>query len=68
MVGGFKGDVGISDWSYDVSAQYGQTGNALNEFNDATKVGFLAGLQVDPNTGNCISGGTCVPINVFKVG
>ena len=68
LVGGFKGDVGISDWSYDVSAQYGQTTATLNEYNDATKVGFLAGLQVDPNTGNCISGGTCIPINVFTAG
>ena len=69
LVGGFKGDLGFSDWSYDVSAQYGQTTGTLNELNDATKAGFLAGLLVDPATGTCENGSaSCVPINVFTAG
>ena len=67
MVGGVKGDIPfLKDWTYDISAQYGRTTNQRVEYNDALKGNFQNGLQVDPATGNCIVGGSCVPLNIFN--
>ena len=62
---GIKGDLG-EGWSYDAYLQYG---TALYQ---DTQQGFtsLAKIQnallVDPATGKCISGGACVPLDIFK--
>ena len=69
LVGGVRGDIpGLPNWSYDVSAQYGHTGESQINFNDALKGNFQNGLLVNPATGNCYSGGTCVPLNIFSPG
>ncbi len=66
LVGGVKGDLPfLKDWTYDVSAQYGHTGNSLIEFNDALKGNFQNGLLVNPVNNQCYAGGTCVPLNIF---
>jgi iron complex outermembrane receptor protein len=69
LVGGFRGEVpGLKDFTYDISAQYGHTSNTRILFNDALKGNFQNGLLVDPATGNCYAGGSCVPLNIFTVG
>jgi outer membrane receptor protein involved in Fe transport len=70
LVGGFKGDLGISDWSYDFSAQYGQSTGTFNEFNDASKGYIQDALLVNPATQQCyaITTPACVPLNVFTYG
>ncbi|HWX88711.1 MAG TPA: TonB-dependent receptor [Rhizomicrobium sp.] len=69
LVGGVRGDIpGLPNWTYDVSAQYGHTGNQLVEYNDALKGNFQNGLLVNPTTGACYSGAPCVPLNIFTPG
>jgi iron complex outermembrane recepter protein len=69
LVGGVRGDIpGLPNWTYDVSAQYGHTGNQLVEYNDALKGNFQNGLLVDPATSQCYSGPPCVPLNIFVPG
>lgn len=68
FVGGFRGKVPfLKDFTYDVSAQYGHTNSSRIEYNDALKGNFQNGLLVNPVTGNCYSGGSCVPLNIFTV-
>ena len=65
-VGGFRGDNPfLSGWTYDVSGQYGQTSSKEIDYNDALKDNFQNALLVDPTTGNCYVGGSCVPVNIF---
>ena len=69
LVGGVRGDIpGLPNWTYDVSAQYGHTGNQLVEYNDALKGNFQNGLLVNPATSSCYSGAPCVPLNIFTPG
>jgi iron complex outermembrane receptor protein len=69
LVGGVRGDIpGLPNWTYDVSGQYGHTGNELVESNDALKGNFQNGLLVDPTSGACYSGPPCVPLNIFVPG
>ncbi len=69
VVGGVKGKIPfLQDWTYDASAQYGHTLTARIEANDALKGNFQNALLVDPATGNCYVGGTCVPANIFTSG
>ncbi len=68
-VGGLKGDFGNA-WSYDAYAQYYYT--SFNFANDRY-LNFQAiadALQVTgtPDNPVCISGGTCVPYNIFTEG
>jgi len=67
FVGGVRGDLGWSNFAYDVSAQYGHTSTGEIEYNDALKQNFQNGLLVSGTAAapTCISGGSCVPINVF---
>ena len=65
-VGGFRGDLPfLPGWTYDVSGQYGQTSSKEIDFNDALKQNFQNALLVNPATGNCYVGGSCVPVNIF---
>jgi outer membrane receptor protein involved in Fe transport len=68
LVGGIRGPLPIDGWTYDVSAQYGHTFVSQFLENDALQTNFQNGLLVDPNTGKCISGGTCSPLNFFTPG
>ena len=69
MVGGVRGDIpGLPNWTYDVSGQYGHTGEQQVDFNDALKGNFQNGLLVNPVTGACYSGAPCVPLNIFTPG
>jgi iron complex outermembrane receptor protein len=65
-VGGFRGDNPfLPGWTYDVSGQYGQTSSKEIDYNDALKGNFQNALLVNPTTGNCYVGGSCVPVNIF---
>lgn len=68
LVGGVRGDLGWSNFAYDLSAQYGHTSNGQIEYNDALKANFQAGLLVTGTAASpvCTAGGTCVPINIFS--
>jgi iron complex outermembrane receptor protein len=64
---GLKGDLG-SGWHYDGYLQEGYT--LFNETVTGQYVDSLIqnALLVDPATGKCEIGGSCVPLNVFNVG
>jgi iron complex outermembrane receptor protein len=69
LVGGVRGDIpGLPNWTYDVSGQYGHSGEQEVNFNDALKGNFQNGLLVNPTTGACYSGAPCVPLNIFTPG
>ncbi len=62
---GAKGQ--LSDaWNYDVYAQYGTTKLSNELLNDTSTTHLQNALLVDPATGQCYSGGSCVPLNIFK--
>jgi len=67
IVLGARGGLGYG-WNYDISAQYGRNTRSGDALNDALKQNFQNGLLVDPTTGNCISGGSCSPLNFFSAG
>ncbi len=54
-------------WSYDAYVQYGTAIVSNLALNDASTTRLQNALLVDPATGKCYSGGSCVPINVFQV-
>lgn len=70
LVGGVRGDLGWSDFTYDLSAQYGHTASAQIEYNDALKGNFQNGLlalgTADAPTCVNTSASGCVPINIFS--
>lgn len=64
MVFGARGGLGYG-WTYDISAQYGHTGTTTYQKGDALALNFQNGLLVSSATGNCLSGGSCSPLNFF---
>jgi outer membrane receptor protein involved in Fe transport len=63
---GAKGDLG-DGWSYDVYAQYGLSLFTETYQNEFSKSRVQNALEVDPTTGQCISGASgCVPLDVFN--
>ena len=62
---GLRGDLGEA-WHYDVYAQYGLAAYQDTQNGFASKAKIQNALLVDPTTGACISGGSCVPLNLFK--
>ncbi len=64
---GARGDLG-EGWSYDTYYQYGTAIVSNLVTNDTSANNLQKALLVDPTTGQCTSGGGCVPINIFKVG
>ena len=62
---GAKGDLG-GGWSYDVYGQLGQTNIDESDGGQLLLSNVINALQVDPITGNCISGANgCVGLDVF---
>ncbi len=69
VVSGIKGD--IDDvWSYDFSGAYGQSNYQSTSLGYFDEVNFQNSLLVTGTAANpvCISGGTCVPYNLFVGG
>ena len=67
---GMKGDIS-DNWSYDVSAQFGQIKVANTYRNDVSSTRISEALLVGGTLANpvCLSGNpSCVPYNVFNVG
>ena len=63
---GARGDFG-DGWTYDVYAQYGLTLLTENYLNEFSKARVQNALEVDPTTGQCISGAVgCVPLDIFN--
>lgn len=67
----YKIDFGVrgnlnENWSYDAYLQYGTS--IFNEHynNDVSVAKVQNALLVDPVTGQCFVGGTCVPLNIFQ--
>lgn len=67
VVGGVKGDI-IDGVTYDAYAQYYYTSLYSSNSNYFSISGVNNALMVDPATGGCISGGSCVPYNIFTQG
>lgn len=69
----YKLDFGIRGefapgWTYDVYAQYGSSILAEHYNNDTSTNKIQNALLVDPLTGQCYVGGSCVPLNIFQYG
>jgi len=62
---GMRGDLG-DGWHYDAYAQYGTAAYQDTQGGYASLAKIQKALLVDPATGKCISGGDCVPLNIFK--
>src|SRR4029079_11552381 len=68
-VAGFKGDLG-SAWSYDGYGQYYyvtffNSNNKYLSFNNINNALLVTGTRTNPT---CVSGGACVPYNIFEAG
>jgi len=78
VVGGLKGDFG-SNWSWEVSGQYGRTDFSNKQYNnllvnnliraaDAVRVGGTISCRVNVNADPTDNDPSCVPINLFGRG
>ena len=65
--GGVRGDIGETGWTYDVSAQWGRVSSYAGTENDINKERANAALLAIPGANGpvCVSGGNCVPVNLF---
>ena len=68
LTAGVRGDIGASDWTYDVSSQFGRVSRLDGLQNDvsidrARKA--IVAIQT-PDGIKCVSGGTCAPVNLFS--
>ncbi len=63
---GSRGDLG-QGWNYDVYYQYGTSLLTEEYMNDVSVSRVQNALLVNPN-GTCMSGGACVPLNLFQLG
>ncbi|MFM8535205.1 MAG: TonB-dependent receptor, partial [Acidimicrobiia bacterium] len=68
MVAGLRGDIGESGWNWDASAQFGRVSRLDGLENDVSiERAQKAILAIQTPTGiKCVSGGDCVPINLFN--
>jgi outer membrane receptor protein involved in Fe transport len=55
-------------WTYDAYLQYGTSILSENYQNDVSVSRVQNALLVDPTTGKCMVGGSCVPLNLFQLG
>ncbi|WP_304165661.1 TonB-dependent receptor domain-containing protein [Phenylobacterium aquaticum] len=62
---GARGDLG-DGWNYDVYAQYGTAAYQDTQGGYTSLSKIQKALLVDPTTGKCMSGGDCVPLNIFQ--
>jgi len=65
LTAGMRGDLGASGWSWDVSAQYGRTSNFSGLENDVS-IERARNALLATSTTSCLSGGSCVPANIFS--
>lgn len=65
LTAGLKGDLGSSGWTWDVSAQFGRTSNFSGLENDVS-IERARNSLLATSTTSCISGGECVPANIFS--
>lgn len=65
LTAGVRGDIGDTGWNYDVSAQYGRNSNFSGLENDVSIARARQALLATSTT-TCISGGDCVPANIFS--
>ena len=68
MTAGMRGDLGETGWNWDASAQFGRVSRLDGLENDVSiDRARKAILAIQTPTGiKCISGGDCVPINLFS--
>jgi outer membrane receptor protein involved in Fe transport len=64
VVIGSKGDI-LDGWTYDAYMQYGETVYAEEYLNDAS-ITKLQNALYTASTTTCVSGGACVPMNIFS--
>lgn len=69
----YKIDIGArgelaQGWKYDAYLQYGTSIFSEVVENDVSTAKVQNALLVDPTTGQCMSGGSCVPLDVFRFG
>ncbi len=62
---GLRGDLGPA-WRYDAYLQYGTASYQDTQSGYTSLAKIQKALLVDPVTGKCLSGGDCVPLNLFK--
>jgi iron complex outermembrane receptor protein len=62
---GARGDLG-DGWNYDIYAQYGTAAYQDTQLGYTSLAKIQKALLVDPTTGKCMSGGDCVPLNIFQ--
>ena len=69
IVGGARGDI-VDSWKYDLNASYYYTSLYQASQNYLSLDRLARALQVvqGPNGPVCVSGGTCVPYNIFQDG
>ena len=68
VVGGFRGNLGDTDWGYDVFGQYSTTSSSTTNTNDGNIELLQESLLVTngPNGPECTSGRAgCLPLNLF---
>ncbi|WP_174300749.1 TonB-dependent siderophore receptor [Caulobacter sp. S45] len=63
---GAKGELGNA-WNYDAYVQYGTSQLTYDYVNDLSNRSLQNALLVDPATGQCYVGGSCVPLNLYKL-
>lgn len=71
LVGGFRGQIGQSNWDYDVFGQFATTSQSETNTNDAVITSLNEALLVidGPNGPECASGRDgCIPLNLFETG
>ena len=68
MTAGLRGDIGETGWSFDTSAQFGRVSRFDGLENDVSiDRARKAILAIQTPTGiKCVSGGDCVPLNIFN--
>ena len=68
LTAGVRGDIGASDWTYDISSQFGRVSRLDGLENDVSidraREAIIA-IQT-PDGIKCVSGGKCAPVNIFS--
>ena len=65
LTAGVRGDLGTTGWSWDVSAQFGRT-SAFSGLENDVSIARARNALLATSTTTCISGGECVPANIFS--
>lgn len=65
LTAGVRGDLGSTGWTWDVSTQFGRTSSFSGLENDVS-IERARNALLATSTTSCISGGECVPANIFS--